>query len=87
MQELLLLAILMSEMKMVAELEELVDKTGTTIGTYFSVVHFIRLPSLMSCSDHWSTRKNIRDPRRVFRLSERPVYLREASLSRINKIL
>ena len=32
-----------------AELEELVDKPSTTIGTKFSVLHFIRLPSLMSC--------------------------------------
>ena len=32
-----------------AELEELVDKPGTTIGTYLAVLHFIRLPSLMSC--------------------------------------
>ena len=36
-------------------------------------------------SDHWSTRRNIRirDRRRVFRMRERPVYLREALLSRI----
>ena len=33
----------------VAELEEPVDRPGTTIGTWFSVLHFIRLPSLMSC--------------------------------------
>ena len=33
----------------VAEIEEIVDKPGTTIGTWFSVLHFIRLPSLMSC--------------------------------------
>ena len=33
----------------VVELEELVDKPGTTIGAYFSVLHFIRLPSFMSC--------------------------------------
>ena len=30
-------------------LKKLVDKPGTTIGTKFSVLHFIRLPSLMSC--------------------------------------
>ena len=33
----------------VAELEELVDKPGATIGTYFSVLHSFRLSSLMSC--------------------------------------
>ena len=33
----------------VAELEEPVDRPGTTIGTKFAVLHFIRLPSLMSC--------------------------------------
>ena len=35
-----------------AELEEPVDEPGATIGTWFSVLHFIRLPSLMSC-DFW----------------------------------
>ena len=33
----------------VAELEDLVDKPGTKIGTQFSVLHCIRLPSSMSC--------------------------------------
>ena len=33
----------------VAELEDPVDKPGTTIGTLFSVVHFIRLPSSTRC--------------------------------------
>ena len=33
----------------VVELEEPVDKPGTTIGTQFSVLHCIRLPSLTSC--------------------------------------
>ena len=33
----------------VVELEEPVDKPGTTIGTSFSVLHCIRLPSSMSC--------------------------------------
>ena len=33
----------------VAELEEPVDKPRTTTGTHVSVLHFIRLPSLMSC--------------------------------------
>ena len=33
----------------VAEFEELVDKPRTTIGAWFSVLHVIRLPSLMSC--------------------------------------
>ena len=33
----------------VAVLDELVDKPGTTSGTYFSVLHFARLPSLISC--------------------------------------
>ena len=33
----------------ITELEEPVDKPGTTIGTLFSVLHLIRLPSLMSC--------------------------------------
>ena len=33
----------------VAELEEPVDKPETTVGTKFAVLHFIRLPSLMSC--------------------------------------
>ena len=32
-----------------AELEEPVDKPGTTIGTQLSVLRFIRLPFLMSC--------------------------------------
>ena len=32
----------------VAELEEPVDKPKTTIGTKFSVLHFIRLPSLIN---------------------------------------
>ena len=32
-----------------AELEEPVDRPGTTSGTYFAVLHFIRLPFLMSC--------------------------------------
>ena len=32
-----------------AELEEPVAKPGTTIGTRFSVLHCIRLPSLMRC--------------------------------------
>ena len=31
------------------ELEEPVDKPGTTIGTLFAVLHFIRPPSTMSC--------------------------------------
>ena len=34
--------------------------------------------------DHWSTRRNICDLRRVFRVRERSVYLREALQSRIN---
>ena len=29
--------------------EELVDKTGTTIGTKFSVLHCIRIPFKMRC--------------------------------------
>ena len=29
--------------------EELNDKPGTTIGTKFSVLHFIRIPFLMRC--------------------------------------
>ena len=29
--------------------EELVDKPGTTIGTKFSVLQIIRIPSLMRC--------------------------------------
>ena len=33
----------------VVEPEEPVDKPRTTIGTSFSVLHCIRLPSLMSC--------------------------------------
>ena len=33
----------------VDELEEVVDKPGTTIGTKFSVLHCIRIPFLMSC--------------------------------------
>ena len=33
----------------VAELEEPVDKPGTTIGTWFAVLHFIRLPPLVGC--------------------------------------
>ena len=33
----------------VAELEELVDKPRTMLGTQFAVLHFIRLPPLMSC--------------------------------------
>ena len=32
-----------------AELEEPVDRPGTTIGTQFAVLHLIRLPFLMSC--------------------------------------
>ena len=32
-----------------AELQEPVDKPGITIGTWYAVLHFIRLPSLMSC--------------------------------------
>ena len=32
----------------VAELEDLVDKPGTTIGTQFSLLHCIRLPSSLS---------------------------------------
>ena len=31
------------------ELDERVNKTGTMIGTWLSVLHFIRLPPLMSC--------------------------------------
>ena len=31
------------------ELEELVDRPGTTIGTLLAVLNFIRLPSSMSC--------------------------------------
>ena len=31
------------------ELEELVDRQGTTNGTYFAVLHSVRLPFLMSC--------------------------------------
>ena len=31
------------------ELEVPVDKPGTTIGTQFAVLHYIRLPSLMRC--------------------------------------
>ena len=37
--------------------EELVDKPGTTIGTKFSVLQIIRIPSLMRFLDHWSIRK------------------------------
>ena len=33
----------------VAEVEEPVDGPGTTIGALFAVLHFIRLPFLMSC--------------------------------------
>ena len=47
--ELLLPAVLMSGDVGVSELEERVDEPGTTIGTLFSVPHFTRLPSLMSC--------------------------------------
>ena len=68
----------------VAELEELVDKPRTPIGTLFSVLHFI-------FDELWFLTTgplvgNIRDLRRVFRVRE-PVYLREALLSRINSIL
>ena len=38
-------------------------------------------------SDHWSNGNYTRDLRRVFRMKERSVYLREASPSRINQIL
>ena len=31
------------------EAEEELDKPGTTIGTKFSVLHIIRIPSLMGC--------------------------------------
>ena len=33
----------------VAELEEPVDGSGTTIGTKFAVLHYFRLQFLMSC--------------------------------------
>ena len=33
----------------VAELEEPVDRPGTTIGTWFAVLHCFRLPFWMSC--------------------------------------
>ena len=36
----------------VDELEEVLDKPGTTIGTKFSVLHCIRIPFLMRCGFH-----------------------------------
>ena len=72
----------------IVELEELVDKPGTTMGTLFSVLHCIRLPlECVVVSHHWSTRRNILDLRRVFQVRELLVYLRDALLSKINPIL
>ena len=36
---------------------------------------------------HWFNGGNIRDLGRVFRVRDRPVYLQEVSLSRVNPIL
>ena len=74
-------------MQGVAELEELVDKPGTTPGTWFYLLHFIRLPSLMRCG--LATGPLVRKSMMltVFRVRVRPAYLREALLSRINPIL
>ena len=59
------------------EVEELLDRPGTTKGTKFAVLQLIFL---------WSNGNYTRDLRRVFRVKELPVYLREA-LSRVNPIL
>ena len=46
----------------VDELEEVVGKPGTAIGTKFSVLHCIRMPVLMRCGffDRWSIHVSIR---------------------------
>ena len=71
------------------EVEELVNRPGTTKGTLFAVLHCIRLPFFdeLWVFDHWSNGKYTRDLCRVFRVKELPVYLPEALLSRINPSL
>ena len=48
--------------------DELVDKSGATIGTKFSVLHCIRIPFLMRCGflTVESIHKNIRFHRKAF---------------------
>ena len=73
----------------VAELEEPVDRPGTTIGTLFCRAAFY---SSAFFDELWflTTGKMVGLSVIVaefFRVKQRPVYLREASLSRINPIL
>ena len=69
--------------------EELVDKPGTTIGTKFSVLHFVRIPFL---NEMWFLTVDpfIRVSVFIAKLSERIkllAYPRGLSLSRICPIL
>ena len=63
--------------------EELVDKPGTTIGTKFSLLHFIRIPFFMRLSVHTS----IHVHRKAFRAIKLLAYRRGLSLSRTYPIL
>ena len=69
--------------------EELAAKTGTTIGTKFSVLHCIRIPFFneMWFFDRWSIRKSTRFHRKAFRAMRLLAYPRGLSLSRIFLIL
>ena len=67
--------------------EELVDKPGTTIGTKFSVLHCIRIPFFMRCSDRWSIHMSIRVHRKAFLAIKLLAYPRGLSESRIYPIL
>ena len=69
--------------------EDELGKPGTTIGTKFSVLHNIRIPSLMRCGflNHWSIHRNTRFHRKAFRATTLLACYRGLSLSRIYPIL
>ena len=71
---------------LVVEVGGLVDNPGTTMGTYFSVLHriFCLLVYKNAFFDHWSSRRNIHDLRRVFQAIELLVYPRGSVLSRMD---
>ena len=60
------------------EVEQLVDKPGTTHGTQFDIMQSILLPFLVRCvSDRWSSGKYSHDLRRASRVKELQVCLQE----------
>ena len=69
--------------------EELLDKPATTNGTWFDFLQSFLLPFLVRCGflTAGPVGRCTHDLRRASRAKELRVFLREASLSRLNPIL